>query len=123
MPTSEIADASEIAEFANEVRVLALMLLISSTMKDKKEQSRSISVFLTGLFLVGCVFLFWVTMHALKTGVAEIPSGTNEIMKTDRVHAPEDFWVCVLIYAVAGLGCVAGFVSHARKAARKFSWN
>jgi hypothetical protein len=100
---------------------LALMLLINPAMKEKKEQSRSVSAFLTLLFLAAGTLVFWFTTRAIKTGVAEIPGGADAIVKTDRISAPENFWVCVLIYVVAGLGCVAGFLTHARRVARRLN--
>jgi hypothetical protein len=88
-------------------------------MKGTKEQPLGVTIFLTLLFLTGGICVFWIVMEACEKGVVETIAGKNGPTRLNRESSPEIFWMYVSIYALAGLGCLGGFVSQARNAFKK----
>jgi hypothetical protein len=88
-------------------------------MKGTKEQSAGATIFLATIFLAGAISVFKIAAAASKSGVVEMVGGGSGPTLLYRANTPETFWMCVAIYALAGLGCMGGFVYQARKAVRK----
>ena len=88
-------------------------------MKGTKEQSTGVTIFLAMIFLTGAISVFKIAATASKTGVVEMICGGNGQTLLYRARTPQIFWMCVAIYALAGVGCLGGFVYQARNALRK----
>jgi hypothetical protein len=108
-----------IQQFSNETGFMASLLLNFAAMKGTKEQPTGVSIFLAMVFLAGAISVFKIATAASKTGVVEMVGGGSGPTTLHRANTPEVFWMCVAIYALAGLGCLGGFVYQARNAIRK----
>jgi len=88
-------------------------------MKVTREQPTGVTILLAVIFLTGAISVFKIAATASKTGVVEMVGGGSGQTLLYRTRTPQVFWMCVAIYALAGLGCLGGFVYQARKAVRK----
>ena len=84
-------------------------------MKGTKEQPVGASILLTVLFLAGLIGMLRIVMDALKSGAVEMIVTKNGPPKLNRANAPDIYWMCVVIYFLAGLGCAAGLFVQLRK--------
>jgi hypothetical protein len=88
-------------------------------MKGMNEQPAAVSIFMATLFSAGEICIFEIVAAAIKSGVVDMIGGGSDQTRLYRANTPQAFWMCVLIYVLAGLGCLGGIVYHLRKLIRK----